>query len=302
MKNNKVLITGCGGMLGEAAYNIISKNNHVVATDINLNEDWLTYLDVRDIESFESVIQSSGPFDIILHLAAHTDLEYCEINQKDAWLTNALGPENAAIISNKYNTDIVYISTAGIFDHPTQEVFCDFDPPSPKSIYGKSKHAGEITVQHLTSKHYIFRAGWMMGGGPSKDKKFINKLIQQIESGAEELNIVNDKLGTPTYTHDFIYNMLRVIDRKYYGLYNQVCKGSCSRLEVAEELIKILQLDIKINSVDSAYFQQEYFAPRPLSEKLTNMKLESRGLNKMRDWRVCLKEYIEQYYKNNIKA
>lgn len=291
MKNKNILITGSGGMLGLAAYQILSIDNNVTATDIDLNESWLTYLDVRDLKSYEDKV-SSEKFDIIFHLAAHTDLEYCETNKEDGWLTNALGAENAALLARKYNCELVYISTAGIFDDPSQEIFTDFDTPSPKSNYGKGKYHGEKVVQTLLPNHYIFRAGWMMGGG-KKDKKFVGKIIRQIKNGATELNVVGDKLGTPTYTYDFIRNMLNVIDAKQYGLYNQVCTGDCSRYDVAVEMIKLLDINIKVNLVDSDFFKETYFAPRPYSEKLVNLKLNARGLNNMRDWKVCLKEYLE---------
>ena len=138
----------------------------------------------------------------------------------------------------------------------------------------------------------MFRAGWMMGGG-DKDKKFVKKILNQINNGVTELNVVGDKLGTPTYTYDFINNMLGVIERKYYGLYNQVCGGDCSRYDVACEIVKILDIKIPINLVDSKFFEEEYYAPRPYSEKLINFKLEARGLNNMRHWKDCLAEYIK---------
>ena len=288
-----ILITGCGGMLGKAAHEILSKKFNVVATDIDLNEEWISYLDVRKIDEFEKYF-IDGNFSIIFHLAALTDLEYCEENQENAWKTNALGAENAALMAQKYNCEIVYISTAGIFDNPNQEIFNDFDDPHPKSIYGRSKYHGEKIVQTMTPNHYVFRAGWMMGG-ENKDKKFIKKILNQIENGATELNVVGDKLGTPTYTHDFINNMLGVINKKQYGLYNQVCKGDCSRYDVALEMVKLLKLNIPVNLVDSDFFKNEYWAPRPYSEKLNNLKLEARGLNNMRHWKECLKEYLENY-------
>ena len=286
----KALITGCGGMLGEAAYQILSTQYDVTATDIDCNESWLSYLDVRKLEDFEKYF-SSTQYDIIFHLAALTDLEYCEQNPTNSWLTNALGAENAALISSKYNAELVYISTAGIFDTPEQEFFNDFDQPNPQSIYAKSKYHGEKIVQTLNPNHYIFRAGWMMGG--KKDKKFVSKILKQINEGCTELNVVDDKLGTPTYTYDFINNMLKVINKKYYGLYNQVCKGDCSRYDVAIEIVNLLNLNIPVNKVNSLFFKNEYFAPRPLSEKLINLKLNSRNLNNMRDWKICLQEHLK---------
>ena len=296
---NKALITGCGGMLGKAAYEILSQSYDVIATDIDLNENWLSYLDVRNIEDFEKYFKKYD-FDIIFHLAALTDLEYCETEKENAWKTNALGAENAALMAKKYDIEIVYISTAGIFDTEDQEIFNDFDTPTPKSIYGKSKYHGEKIVQQLAPKHFVFRAGWMMGG-EGKDKKFIKKILLQIKGGAKELNIVGDKLGTPTYTHDFINNMIPVIEKKYYGLYNQVCKGDCSRYDVALKMVQLLDLNIPVNLVNSDFFKKEYWAPRPYSEKLINLKLEARGLNTMRSWEECLEEYMNNYGKRFIK-
>lgn len=296
---NKALITGCGGMLGKAAYEILSKKYDVISTDIDLNEKWLSYLDVRKINDFEKYFELCK-FDIIFHLAALTDLEYCEENIENSWKTNALGAENAALMAKKYDCEIVYISTAGIFDTDDQEIFTDFDIPTPKSMYGKSKYYGEKIVQQLAPKHFVFRAGWMMGG-EEKDKKFVKKILNQLKNGVSELNVVNDKLGTPTYTHDFINNMIPIIDKKYYGLYNQVCKGSCSRYDVATEMIKLLKLNIPVNLVDSDFFKKEYWAPRPYSEKLINLKLDQRKMDNMRNWKICLKEYMENYGEIFIK-
>jgi len=305
MKTKKtILITGCGGMLGSAVYKVFSSEySDVIATDIDINEDWLQYLDVRDINICKAFFKKFNP-SIVIHLAALTDLEYCEMNQEETWETNALGVENIALMAKKYNATMIYIGTAGIFDGKKEE-FTDFDTPNPLSYYGKAKYAGECFVQQFLTKYFIFRAGWMMGGGLKKDKKFIKKIYNQIKKGKEELFVVDDKLGTPTYTVDFAKSMLKVIKTEYYGLYNQVCEGSCSRLDVAKEFVKLLGLSdqIKVTKVSSEYFKKDYFAPRPYSEKLINLKLMSRKINYMRNWKTCLKEYSgvfrKDYGKNN---
>jgi dTDP-4-dehydrorhamnose reductase len=142
----------------------------------------------------------------------------------------------------------------------------------------------------------------MMGSGPKKDKKFIQKIMKQIKEGKKELYIVNDKFGTPTYTHDFAKNVKLLIEKEYWGLYNMVCEGETSRLEVAKELLSILNLDneIKINEVSSDYFKKEYFAERPPSERLLNRKLNLRELNIMRNWKVALREYLKDYYSSYL--
>lgn len=296
MRNSRILITGCGGMLGSSVYPVFSQTGaQVLATDIDLNEPWLEHLDIRDINACEKVFDQFHP-SIVLHLAALTDLEYCENNTDASWKTNALGTENIALMVKKYDCTMCHISTAGVYDGQ-QDAYTDFDPPSPLSHYAKSKYHGEIFVQHFLEKYYIFRAGWMMGGGPKKDKKFINKIYKQIASGATELFIVEDKLGNPTYTRNFAEAILKVLPTKYYGLYNQVCTGSGSRYDVAVEFVRLLGLSdkIRVTKVDSDYFKKEYFAPRPYSEKLINFKLNARGINHMQDWQSCLAEYSQLF-------
>ena len=294
----KIYIAGCGGMLGEAFYKIFSENYILKCTDIDVNEEWLSFMDFRDIDAYRKDVKDFNA-DYIFHLGAFTDLEFCEKNIEDTYITNTLSVENATLISNEINVPILYISTAGIFDG-SKEFFDDWDNPSPMCHYARSKFAGELYVERNSNRFLIFRAGWMMGGGPNKDKKFINKIMKQIKEGKRELFIVNDKLGTPTYTHDFARNVKLVLEKEFWGLYNMVCEGLTGRLEVAEELLQILNLEkrIKIQSVDSEFWKKEYFAPRPNSERLINAKLNARNLNIMRDWKVCLREYVEEYYED----
>ena len=291
----RVYIAGCGGMLGRAVYAEFARDCKVKATDIDLNIDWLEYADVRDFSGFEASVVGFKP-DILINLAALTDLEYCERNAENAWLTNALGAENAAIIARRLDIPLVQISTAGIVDG-AQDVYNDFDAPNPLGIYAKSKYHGELVVQRLSPKHFVFRAGWMMGGGPDKDKKFVNKIFKQIAAGATELKVVGDKLGTPTYTISFARGLRIVAGTDLYGVYNQVCEGDCSRYEVAVEFVRLLGLEkrVKVTQVDSDYFRQEYFAPRPASEKLVNTKLHARGFKHMPHWRDALADYAKEF-------
>ena len=291
-KDTRVYIAGCGGMLGAAVQQRFHATGAtILASDIDLNEPWLEYADVRDFSAIDKHIREFKP-DLIINLAALTDLEYCEQNAEDSWLTNGLGAENLGLIAAKLDVPYVYISTAGIFGGE-KDVYNDFDAPNPLTIYAKSKYYSERYVCRSVPKHFVFRAGWMMGGGPQKDKKFVNKIYKQIAAGAKVLNVVDDKLGTPTYTVDFANGILQLVQSEMYGLYNQVCGGLSSRHEVATEFVRMLGLEaaVKVNIVGSDFFSTEYFASRPASEQLVNLKLNQRGLNFMRDWRVCLAEY-----------
>jgi len=302
-KETRIYVAGCGGMLGEAVYNHFSPIVELMATDIVTNESWLSYADVRDYSSISQSIEAFKP-NIIINLAALTDLEECEKEKENAWSTNGLGAENIALISSQLHAVLVHISTAGIFDGK-KKYYSDFDIPNPIGTYAKSKHYAEVIVSRELKKYYVLRAGWMMGGGPKKDKKFINKLYKQIRQGNKELNVVDDKLGTPTYTVDFARGIQTLIESDLYGIYNQVCGGSGSRYDVAMEFMRLMKLEdkIKLNRVTSDFFKEEYFAPRPESEKLLNTKLDARSLNVMRDWQICLSEYskifLEDYTNKN---
>lgn len=296
----KIYIAGCGGMLGEAFYTQFKNDYEIKCTDKDVNEDWLSFLDFRDFDAYKKDVMNFNP-DYLFHLGAYTDLEFCEKNADETYRTNTIAVENAVYIANELNIPLLYISTAGIFDGK-KELYDDWDQPNPLGVYARSKYKGERFVCENARRFLVCRAGWMMGSGPKKDKKFIQKLMQQIKDGKKELFIVNDKDGTPTYTHDFAKNVKLLIEKEYWGLYNMVCGGQTSRLEVTEELLAILGLEnqIKINVVNSDYFKDIYFAERPPCERLDNRKLKIRGINLMRDWKIALKEYVDEYYKGYL--
>src|SRR5262245_54256438 len=130
-KNTRVYVAGCGGMLGDAVYSVFNKIATVKATDIELTEPWLEYADVRSYHDIRKSIVDFKP-DLIVNLAAVTDMEACEIEPENAWITNALGAENLGLLANELNLPLVQISTAGIFGGE-KETFNDFDSPNPLS-------------------------------------------------------------------------------------------------------------------------------------------------------------------------
>jgi dTDP-4-dehydrorhamnose reductase len=296
----KIYIAGCGGMLGEGFYKQFKEEFKLKCTDKDVNTDWLSFLDFRDFENYRNDVVDFAP-DYLFHLGAYTDLEFCEENVDDTYMTNTLSVEHACQIANELDIPLLYISTAGIFDGE-KDLYDDWDVPNPLGHYARSKYMGELYVQQNVRKHYICRAGWMMGGGPQKDKKFVQKIMKQLKEGKKELFVVNDKDGTPTYTHDFAKTVRELIQTRHYGLYNLVCDGLTGRFDVAAHLLKILGKSDEVNlvPVTSDYFSQEYFAHRPASERLINKKLNLRGLNKMQSWEDALEEYVRDYYEDYL--
>ena len=282
-------------MLGSDLCPALRKNKHeIMPTDINI-EKGISFLDVRDISQVEKFVKKFKP-QMIMHLAAETDLEKCEVDKTHAFLTNTIGTQNVALICQKNDLIMVYIGTAGIFDGKKKGCYNEFDTPNPINIYGKTKWEGEKIVEKLLRRYFIVRAGWMIGGG-KKDKKFTLKIIRQLDNGIKTLHVVNDKWGTPTYTKDFSACLLKLISTNFYGLYHMVCRGEGTRYDVAREILKILgRNDVKIIPVTSKFFAKTYFAPRPPSEMLENLTLELRGLNTMRSWQEALDDYLHGHF------
>ena len=163
IEKKRIYIAGAGGMLGEAFKKVFENDYDLLCTDIDVNEEWLSFLDFRDREEYLKSVQSFKP-DYLFHLGAFTDLEYCEKNPDETYITNTLSVENAVFISNLINIPILYISTAGIFDGK-KDTYDDWDVPNPLGHYARSKYAGELYVQANFNRHLICRAGWMMGAG-----------------------------------------------------------------------------------------------------------------------------------------
>jgi dTDP-4-dehydrorhamnose reductase len=296
LDGKRIYMAGSGGMLGEGFHDILADRCEIRATDIDVNANWLSELDFRDRDAYRADVIGFRP-DYLFHLGAHTSLEYCEEHPDEAYATNTLAVEHAVHIANELDIPLLYISTAGIFDG-TQDTYDDWDQPNPLGHYARSKFMGERFVTENARRYLVCRAGWMMGGGPAKDKKFIQKLMRQLKDGKTELHIVDDKLGTPTYTRDFARNVELLFEKELWGVYNLVCAGVTSRLEVARYLVDALGLsgEVRITPVSSDYFKAEYFAARPASERLLTKKLDLRDLNIMRDWRPCLDEYLADKY------
>lgn len=298
----RILITGAAGMVGSSLAPTLKNEGHqVFATDINIQDEGIEFLDIRDINQVIDWIKKTDP-QVIINLGAETDVDKCEIEPDHAFKTNTLGAQNIALLCQENNIAMVHISTAGVFDGLRDGLYTEFHQPNPINVYGHSKHEADKYVTTTLDKYFIVRAGWMIGGGQEKDKKFVNKIIQQIRGGATELYAVADKFGTPTYTKDFSLGLANLIKTNYYGMYHMACRGFGTRYDVAKEILKILgREDIKIHKVNSDFFINDYPAPRPKSEMMRNLMLDLRGMNLMKSWQESLKEYLENNFSEVIK-
>ncbi len=285
-------------MLGTALCPVLRHSGYsVIATDIKPAESDMEYLDVTDFLKIREKIKEHKP-DIIFHLAAETDVDKAETEVNHAYSVNTLGTENIALVCKEFDIELIYISSATIFDGEKDEPYTEFDRPNPKNIYGKTKWEGEKIVKDFMNRYYIIRGSWMMGG-KEKDKKFVAKIIKLMEE-RKEISVVNDKFGSLTYTEDLSRCLVKLVETKRHGTYHMSNQGACSRYEIACKIKEYLRKDkIRIKPVTSEAFPQK--APRGRSEAMENFKLNLLGMNTMPPWQEALYDYVTSYYKKGDK-
>jgi len=217
----RVLITGAKGMLGTDLCREWQAHGYdLCATDIQ-------EMDVRDSLQVQKTFADFKP-ELVLHLAALTDVDGCEREPEQAYRTNTIGTQNVVLACQQANVPLVYISTLSVFDGTKCEPYTEFDIPNPQSWYSRAKYEGEKIVERLLQRYYIVRAGWMFGGG-REDKKFVAKIIE-LARQRPELKIVNDKFGSPTYTRDLARALIQLTKTGWFGVYHAVNTGETCKL------------------------------------------------------------------------
>jgi len=294
----KVFVTGASGMLGTDLYKIFTDAGFdVLSTDKVPLDPWTKKLDIRDISKLSSMVERYSP-DYFLNLAALTDIEYCESNPQETYDVNAEAPIKIAKVCYELGIPLVHISTAGVFDGLKDSPYTEEDTPNPVNIYGKAKHISEVAIPHVIEDYFIFRAGWMMGAG-ERDKKFVRKVLNIVDGGADTIYGLIDMYGCPTYTYDFASGILHMIlSDNESGLYNMVSEGNCTRYDVAKKMVDILNLNVTLEPVSGNFFEEEFFAPRPPFEVMENKKLHDRDIKVTRHWEQALEDYLNSYYKS----
>jgi dTDP-4-dehydrorhamnose reductase len=285
----KIFVTGCTGMLGSAVMSHLGELGHdAVGVDLT-HPDPAFRLDVSDRAALKAFapLKDCG---LVLHLAAATDVDRCEGEPELAFKANALAPELLAGLCAERGVPMAHIGTGAVFaGNPKREPYNEYDEPAPKSVYALSKLRGEAAVRERHPKHYIVRAGWMMGSAAA-EKKFVGKIAQQLRSGRRELKAVGDKRGSPTYTVDFARNLMVLVGSGLYGTYHMANHGACTRAEMARRIAALMGVDASVTEVPSSAFPLP--AHRPDSECLDNLKLRLLGLDRMRPWEDALADYV----------
>jgi dTDP-4-dehydrorhamnose reductase len=274
----KILVTGGHGQLGKELVKELSKEHEAYGFS---KQD----LDVTDIQQASAVLRRIRP-DAVVHAAAYTKVDQAELDPDSAYSINAYGTRNMAVAAQQMGAKMVYISTDYVFDGSQSAPYRELDQTSPLNIYGKSKLAGEQMVQTFTEKFFIVRTSWLYG---KHGHNFVSTMLQLSQTN-DELQVVCDQVGTPTYTLDLSRFISGLIKSENYGIYHASNTGSCSWFEFAQAVFQIAAIPQKIVPVESKDFSQ--LAVRPAYSVLDHMAIRLHGFEDFRHWRDALQEFL----------
>ncbi|MEG3224073.1 MAG: dTDP-4-dehydrorhamnose reductase [Methanobacteriales archaeon Met13] len=274
----KVLIIGSEGMLGHDLVDVLGKENQISTTTIDT-------LDITDLEKTIKIVKGFNP-DVVVHAAAFTDVDGSENNADLAYQVNVIGTRNVAVACQRSDSALVYIGTDYVFDGTKGRSYYEYDQTNPLGVYGKTKYLGEVAVRDLLDHFYIVRTSWLYGyHGPN----FVTTMLRLAQT-MDEINVVADQIGSPTYTVDLAQCIARLIKKPAYGIYHVTNSDHCSWYEYAQLIFEIAGVEVKLNPLTTEEFGSP--APRPQYSVLENYHWKMEGFPKNRSYKEAVKEYM----------
>lgn len=299
LKRNKILITGSSGMLGIDLYQQLKGSYEIYGADLAARGQGpkgtrFKKVNITERRQVATVLSKIKP-DIVIHTAAYTDVDGCELDPKKAYSINSEGAKNIALACKTIDSVLVYISTDFVFDGRKKKPYKEMDKPNPLSVYAKSKLAGEKAVRKALKKYFILRTSWLYG---RNGRNFVDTIIAKGKEG-NALKVVDDQVGSPTYTKDLAKAIHALIDRVFapnaqrsmqYGIYHVTNSGSVSWFDYTKEILRLKKINIKVMPITSDQLDRP--AKRPAMSVLDNSKFRVFTGCRMRKWQEALKDYV----------
>jgi len=265
-KNNmKILVTGAKGQLGKKIIDILGKDHQLVLTDFD-------NMDITDIDIVKKVVEKEKP-DYIIHAAAYTAVDKAEENVELCRKINAIGAKNVATVAKEYDIKLIYISTDYVFDGKKNTPYSESDEPKPISVYGLTKYEGEEFIRKICDKYYIIRVAGLFGELPAEHTgtNFVEAMLR-LAGEKPNLNVVNDQIGSPTYTGDLAEIIAKI-------------------------MTKTPEINVDLKPITSNQYPQK--AKRPRYSYLNKSKIENVLSIKARPWQKMLAEYLSNRKNEN---
>ncbi|QGG58935.1 dTDP-4-dehydrorhamnose reductase [Paenibacillus sp. B01] len=274
-----ILVTGANGQLGKELA-LWQPEDGLNIVGLGRDE-----LDITSLEQCRKAMEEFKP-DVVIHCAAYTAVDQAETDRDGAYRVNAAGTRNVALAAKEVGAKLIYVSTDYVFDGQAERPYEEYDLPNPKTVYGKSKLAGEQLVQSLHDRWFIVRTSWVYG------KHGANFVKTMLKLGAEKdrLSIVSDQFGSPTYTKDLAALLLELARSEAYGIYHASNTGSCSWHEFAQAIFEEAGLKAQADPCTTEEFPRP--APRPKFSIMDHGAIRSNGFNDLPHWRQSLGEFI----------
>ncbi|MCG7384159.1 dTDP-4-dehydrorhamnose reductase [Paenibacillus sp. ACRRY] len=281
----KVLVTGANGQLGRDVVLLLEKEGHAV---LACDRD---QMDITNQAQCSEVISSYHP-EVVIHCAAYTAVDAAETDIDGAYKVNAVGTRNVAVAAERAGAKLIYISTDYVFDGNSLTPYQEYDDTNPQSVYGKSKRAGELLVQSLSSKWFVVRTSWVYGLYGNNFVKTILKLGQE----KPKLQVVHDQKGSPTFTVDLAGFILELMQTEMYGVYHASNSGTCTWYDFTEAIfaearnVEGFTIQAQLEPCTTEQFPRP--APRPRNSVMDHLSIRTNGLADIRPWREGLREFI----------
>lgn len=278
----RVFVTGVKGQLGHDVVDELAKRGHT-AIGVDIDE-----MDITDGEACRRVITEAKP-DAVIHCAAYTAVDAAEDNIELCRRVNADGTKNIAAVCHDLGIKMMYISTDYVFNGQGTRPWEPDDEREPLNVYGQTKCEGELAVEELVEKFFIVRIAWVFG---VNGKNFIRTMLRLgKENGA--VSVVDDQIGSPTYTFDLARLLADMIESDKYGRYHATNEGLCSWYEFAVEIFKQAGMDsVKVTPVTSGQFKAK--AKRPMNSRMDKSKLSANGFQPLPSWQDALGRYLKE--------
>lgn len=277
----KVLVTGVKGQLGYDVCKVLAQRGiEHLGVDI---EDF----DITDVSATEKYIQNYAP-DVVIHCSAWTAVDAAEDMIEKVEAVNVEGPRNIARVCKEFGAKMVYISTDYVFPGDGERFYEVDDATNPGSVYGKTKLGGELAIKELLDHYFIVRISWVFG---INGKNFVKTMLQLAET-RDELGVVCDQIGSPTYTADLALLLCDMIETERYGTYHATNEGICSWAEFAEEIFRLAGKKMKVNHILTKDYSAR--ASRPLNSRMSKQKLDDMGFRRLPTWQDALARYMKE--------
>ncbi|MBR4726623.1 MAG: dTDP-4-dehydrorhamnose reductase [Clostridia bacterium] len=275
----KVLVTGANGQLGTDVMAVLAQRGmEAVGTDVDT-------LDLTNAAAVRALLAAELP-DAVIHCAAFTDVNAAEQARERCFAVNEGATRNVAAACNACGAKLLYTSTDYVFgDNGTAFLETDAEK-RPCNVYGASKLAGELAVQALCSRAFIVRISWVFG---LHGKNFVKTMLRLSETH-DTLRVVDDQIGSPTYTADLAPLLVDMVCSERYGIYHATNEGVCSWAEFAAEIFRQAGRPTAVEPVPSADYPSP--AVRPLNSRLSKASLDAASFARLPDWRDALRRFL----------